>query len=380
MKYCKRCLQPDTNPVIKLDEEQICYACRYEESKKNIDWNVREKRLKEIALEAKTKAKKRGISYDCVIGVSGGKDSTFQAVYAKEKLGLRPLLVNGAPDRISKVGRENFDNLNHLGFDIISIHPNPNIIQHLTKKLFIERGNLAAGYEYSLVASAFIIANVFNIPLIIQGENANLTKGITTVGDKSDSAYGMASCDILKGKNATDIIKDEPNITVDDVFFSQIPDFEEMKAKSIEAIWLQYYVKEWSQVGNTEFSIARGLKGNTDVDLHDLGCYRPYSCLDSNLFIPNQLIKYLKFGYGFATDQACYDIREGRLSRKDAVWYVKEYDGKCGGQYITEACDYLNMTKTEFWEIIDKFVNYDLFDKLEMGKYIPKFEPGIDFE
>lgn len=58
MKYCKRCLQPDTNPVIKLDEEQICYACRYEESKKDIDWNAREKRLKEIALRSKKQGKR----------------------------------------------------------------------------------------------------------------------------------------------------------------------------------------------------------------------------------------------------------------------------------------------------------------------------------
>lgn len=379
MKYCKKCLQPDTNPVILLDEKEVCYACRYEESKKDIDWEARELQLKKIAEEAKTKAKEQGQSYDCVIGVSGGKDSTFQAVYAKEKLGLRPLLVNGAPDNITEIGEKNIVNLNRLGFDIISIHPNPNSIRYLTKKLFIERGNLAAGYEYSLVASTFIIANVFNIPLIIHGENPNLTKGITKVGDKTDSAYGMANCDILKGKNAIDIVN-EDNISIDDVYFSQIPNLEEMKAKGIKAIWLQYYTREWSQVGNADFAIARGLVGRTDVDLHEIGHYRPYSCLDSDLFIPNQMIKYLKFGYGFATDQACYDIREGRLSREDAKWYVKEYDGKCGEQYIEQACKYLNMTKEEFWEVVDKFVNYDLFNKVGMGKYVPKFSVGVDFE
>lgn len=115
MKYCKKCLQPDTRPGILFDDEQVCFACRYEESKKNIDWVAREQELKQIAEEAKEERKKRNIAYDCVIGVSGGKDSTFQAVYAKEKLGLHPLLVNCAPDEITEVGKKNIDNLNHLG-------------------------------------------------------------------------------------------------------------------------------------------------------------------------------------------------------------------------------------------------------------------------
>ncbi len=121
MRYCKRCLQPDTRPGIIFDDEQICFACRYEESKATIDWNARHAELVAFAEEAKEEAKKRGNIYDCIIGVSGGKDSTFQAVYAKEKLGLNPLLINCMPDEITEVGRKNIDNLNNLGFDIISI-------------------------------------------------------------------------------------------------------------------------------------------------------------------------------------------------------------------------------------------------------------------
>ncbi|MBP3825105.1 MAG: N-acetyl sugar amidotransferase, partial [Butyrivibrio sp.] len=106
MRYCKRCLQPDTRPGIVFDDEQICFACRYEESKATIDWAAREAELKGFAEEAKAEAKKRGNIYDCIIGVSGGKDSTFQAVYAKEKLGLNPLLINCMPDEITEIGRK----------------------------------------------------------------------------------------------------------------------------------------------------------------------------------------------------------------------------------------------------------------------------------
>lgn len=138
MKYCKKCLQPDTRPGIIFDEEQVCFACRYEESKSKINWKQREKELFSIAENAKKECEKRKIDYDCVIGVSGGKDSTFQAVYAKEKLGLHPLLVNCVPDEITETGRKNINNLNNLGFDIISISPDPNIAKRLARKTFLK--------------------------------------------------------------------------------------------------------------------------------------------------------------------------------------------------------------------------------------------------
>lgn len=379
MKYCKKCLQPDTRPGIVFDEEQVCFACRYEESKQNIDWVKREQELIEIAENAKKEREKRKISYDCVIGVSGGKDSTFQAVYAKEKLGLHPLLVNCAPDEITDVGRKNIENLNSLGFDIISIHTDPNIAKRLARKTFFEKGNIVAASEYCLWASAYIIADKFNIPLIIQGENAALTLGAAKNQEASGDAFSVIQLDTLNGGVVSDLIAGEEDISLDDMFFYNIPDINSMKEKGIKAIFLQYYAKEWSQVYNADFSIARGLLGRTTEDLHNIGRYRRYTALDSDLVIVNQMIKYLKFGFGFATDEACYDIREGRLSRDEALWNVKEYDGKCGEKYIEMACRYLSITKEEFWDTVDKYVNRNLFEKNKKGKWIPKFKVGEDF-
>ena len=380
MKYCKKCLQPNTRPGILFDDQQICYACRYEESKNQIDWDARERELKQIANEAREERKRRNIAYDCVIGVSGGKDSTFQAVYAKEKLGLHPLLVNCAPDEITEVGKKNIDNLNRLGFDIISIHNDPNIAKRLAKKSFLEKGNLVVASEYCLWASAYIIADKFNIPLIIQGENAALTLGTAGIQETTGNAYSVVQLDTLKGADARELIRGEENIDIDDVFFYRMPDIETMKQKGIKAIFLQYYAKEWSQVYNADFSVARGLMGRTSEDLHDLGRYRRYSGLDTDLVIVNQMIKYLKFGFGFATDEACYDIRESRLSREQAIWNVTEYDGKCGEQYIKVACDYLSITEKEFWQVVDRYVNRELFEKDSNGKWVPKFKVGEDFD
>ncbi|MGN0471707.1 MAG: N-acetyl sugar amidotransferase [Lachnospiraceae bacterium] len=378
MKYCKRCLQPDTRPGIIFSKDQVCFACLYEESKKLIDWNKREQELHDIAEDAKRKARERGNSYDCVIGVSGGKDSTFQAVYAREKLGLHPLLVNCAPDVITRVGQHNIDNLYNLGFDIITLRPDPKIARKLARRGFFEYGNIVKASEYCLWASSYIIADKFDIPLIIQGENAALTLGAAATQEQNGDAYSVVNLNTLQGCKASDWVDEETPI--EQLFLYQFPDIENLKKKGIQAIFLQYYAKEWSQVYNADFAIARGIWGRSEEDLHDIGRYRRYTALDSDIQIVNQMIKYLKFGFGFATDEACYDIREGRLTREEAIWLVNEYDGKCGQQYIKMACDYLDVTEEEFWEVVDRYVNTDLFYKNEKGKWTPKFTVGTDFE
>lgn len=379
MKYCKKCLQPDTRPGILFDEQGVCYACLYEASKKNIDWGGRFGELQRIADEAKTKARENGIPYDCVIGVSGGKDSTFQAVYAKEKLGLHPLLVNSMPDDISEIGRRNIDNLNRLGFDIVRISLDPIVSKKLARKSFFEWGNIGVASEYCLWASAYIIADRFGIPLVIQGENDALTLGTALKQQQDGDAYSVVQLDTLRGFDAGIFIDEKEGILKEDLYWYEMPNVERMKAKGIKAVFLQYYSKEWSQVRNADFSVARGLTGRTD-DLHDIGRYRRFSSLDSDLVIANQMIKYYKFGFGFATDEACYDIREGRLSREDAIWYVKEFDGKCGKKYLDYFCNYISITETQFWEVIDIYVNTKLFFKDSNGNWTPRFEVGVDFE
>ena len=137
MEICKKCIQPDSRPGIFFNNG-ICGACIWEEEKKEIDWETRKSQLNDIVIKIK---KLKKANYDCVIGVSGGKDSTKQAITARDILGLRCLLVNSEPENITDIGKHNIENLKHLGFDVISIRPNPKIIKKLIKRDFYKNLN-----------------------------------------------------------------------------------------------------------------------------------------------------------------------------------------------------------------------------------------------
>jgi len=281
MKYCKRCVQPDTRPGIIFNTDQVCMACVIAEQRQSwVDWSRRRSELLSIV----EWTKRVSTTYDCVVGVSGGKDTTFQALYARDILGLNCLLVNCAPDNISDVGRYNLENLVRHGFDMISMRPNSRVERHLSKRAFFEYGNFVKPLEYSLYASAFRIASKFGIPLVIEGENPGETLGV--------DGFAIIG-DAMQWRNAN-TVKDDVSIWLDDVvaekdlFMYEFPwpgELDDMKA-----IFLGYYVEEWSNANNTAFAIRHGLKGRSNADPLREGRTNRYFSLDSDLKIINQNI------------------------------------------------------------------------------------------
>ncbi|GAG44993.1 unnamed protein product, partial [marine sediment metagenome] len=167
MRYCTKCVQPDTRPGLVFDSNGVCAACRLQEQASGIDWDERERELRMVASWARRDANG---GFDCVVGVSGGKDSYFQALYVKERLGLKALLVNCAPDNITEVGRQNLENLVQHGFDMVSFRPNPQVMRAVTRRAFYEYGNPVKPSEYPLYAVSCRAALEFGIPLVVQGE------------------------------------------------------------------------------------------------------------------------------------------------------------------------------------------------------------------
>ena len=383
MRYCKRCVQPDTRPGIHFNEEGVCGACLYqEEVKTKIDWEKREKELREIAEEAK---RRRTGAYDCVIGVSGGKDSTFQSLYARDRLGLKPLLVNSEPEGITELGRHNIENLKQLGFDAIALRPNPRVMRKLMKKDFYRYLNPVKVTEYSLWASAYIIAQYFDIKLIIQGENPGLTLGVREKTGTGGNSLNADKQDTI----AKDCFEEYAGDGVDerDLFMFHY-DKEKLIEQGARGVWLNYYAKEWSQPGNARFSMQHGLWIRPkDMDLHDIGTFRRFFQLDSDAVQMNQLLKHVKFGFGQATDHACYDIRSGIIPREEGILLVKEFDGRCADRYIKQFCDYIDITVGEFWRVANSFRG-DMWEQGEGGEWRLKdpiweqedLDPDLDVE
>ncbi len=350
MKYCVKCVQPDTRPGIYFDQDGVCGACLWEEEKKNVDWHKRFDKLKQIAAGAKKKSR---ANYDCVIGVSGGKDSTFQALYSRDTLKLRPLLVNCEPEGITEIGRKNIDNLKQLGFDVLTIRPNPRVMKQLIKRDFYKYLNPVKPTEFPLYASSYIIAYQFKIPLIIQGENPGLTLGARNTGVGTDDDALKANLLNTLSTGWRDYVGN--GVTAKDLYWFHY-DRIRMTKEGYRGIWLGYYVKEWSPSHNAEFSMKHGLTIRPEYfNPQDFGTYSPYFQLDGDLTQVNQLLKYIKFGFGQCTDHAGYDIRDGLLTRQEAIELVKKYDGRCGFRYLKKFCDYIGITATEFWRQANKW-------------------------
>jgi len=181
----------------------------------------------------------------------------------------------------------------------------------------------------------------------------------------------------VSGGNAEDWAND--GIGLRDLLFYQFPEEAKLKSSGIRAIFLGHYAKEWTNTRNTEFSVLRGLKGRPGHDPYLTGKTNPYFSIDADLKVVNQMLKYLKFGFGSTTDEVCYDIREGRISREEGVELVKKYDGKCGDGYICEWCKYVGISTSEFWRVAENWVNKKLFRRNDWGRWEPKFKVGEDF-
>jgi N-acetyl sugar amidotransferase len=350
LRICKNCIQPDTRPGIFFTDDGLCGACLWEKEKQDIDWESRKKELGNI-IEA-TKKNNLG-TYDCAIGVSGGKDSTFQAFFTRDELNLRCLLVNYEPDERTEIGNKNLENLKKSGFDVISIRPNRFIMKKLAKYDFFHHLNIVKATEFPLYSSTYIIAEKFNIPLIIQGENPGLTLGTRLTGVGVDgNALKANELDTLS--SGWQIYLKVEGVNEKDLFWFHY-DRKKLESNGTRGIWLNYYIKEYSQHKNAEFSKKHGLIWRSDFDPKSIGTYSPYFQLDTDVTQVNQLLKFFKFGFGQCMDHVCYDVRENRLSRKEAIKLVLELDGKCSDMYIKKFCDYVDISLEIFWETIEPF-------------------------
>ena len=365
MKYCTKCVMPDTRPGISFNEEGVCSACQAHERKKTIDWTQRRKELEALCDKYRGM---NGTGYDCAIAVSGGKDSHFQVHLMKEVMGMNPILFSVEDNfDMTQAGIHNIKNISEeFGCNIISLKPDIKAQKILMKYTFEKYGKPTWFIDRLIYTFPPQMALKFNTPLLVYGENISYEYG----GVGYVETY--SAMDQLDNGVASDIPVSEltgiPGITEQMLEMTKAPSKEEMQ--KLDPMYLSYFVP-WNSYSNYTFAKSRGLHDLThewDRTHH----IEHFDQIDSRAYLVHPWMKYPKFGHATATDYAARFIRYGLLTREEAIKLVKEHDHRLDPKCVADFIGFLGYTETEFWSIVDKFYNKDLFTKNDFGEWVLK--------
>lgn len=353
--FCKRCVISNQRPRITFDAEGVCSACRYAEEKKKIDWSVREQELR--ALLDKNR---RTAGYDVIVPVSGGKDSSFIAHKLKHEYGMNPLCVKWAPFMYTDIGRQNLDAFIASGFDVLVAHPGGLIHRKLARLSFEYLGDPFQPFVFGQLCYPMHMADKFGIPLVFYGENGEAEYG----GDQSANdrpCWNFSDWErvYLKGAGVKRLIEIGAELgALDDWEVRRISQFYSLPyfdASRTEFHWLGYYMKWHPQANFYHAAEHTGFKPSPQG--RSEGTYSKYASLDDKLDGLHYWMAYIKFGIGRCTSDAAHEVRDGDLTREEAVALVRKYDGEFPSRYYKEVLEYLSLDEEQFWRVVDRFRN-----------------------
>jgi N-acetyl sugar amidotransferase len=358
---------PNTKPDLYFDAEGICSACRSYEQRKEIDWGLRKKELEIILAKHRSTD---GNNWDCIIPVSGGKDSTYQAIKMKQ-FGMNPLCVTATTCHLTEIGRRNIENLKSLGFDYIEMSPNPQIRKKLNKIGLTQVGDISWPEHVGIFTIPVRAAVQYNVPLLIWGENSQNEFGGPAAAAKNNilDRRWLEEFGGLLGLRVTDLIGLD-GIESKHLIPYSYPTDEDLKRVGVTGLFLGHYIP-WDGVSNALISQAHGFESYSfAVESNFLN----YENVDNYQTGIHDYFKFLKFGFGRGTDLACLHLRRGRLSRADAIEIVKRRDGKFPWTYlgkpIEEILAHIDITLDEFIKICDRFTNKKIFKTDARGNLI----------
>ncbi len=365
LTYCQRCVMPDTKPDLLLDDEGICNACRSYEGRQAVDWDAREAELLEV-LERYRNAD--GSHWDCIVPVSGGKDSTYQVVRMLQ-LGMNPLCVTSTTCDQSELGRLNIENLKRLGVDHVQMSPNPRVRATLNRVGLTEVGDISWPEHVGIFTIPVRAAVQFNVPIIVWGENSQNEYGgpASAAGNNVLNRRWLEEFGGLLGLRVSDLVGME-GIEAKHLIPYTYPSDEELQRVGVTGLFLGHYIP-WDGLSSALIAQAKGM---LTYDKAVEGSLVSYENLDNHQTGIHDYFKFLKFGFGRATDLACLHIRRGRLTRLDGLEAVRELDGRFPWEYLGKSLDDilrpLGMTTDEFIKVCDKFTNKKIFLRDGDGK------------
>lgn len=374
IKYCKVCLFPETKPDLYFNDNGVCSACISAESKdKGIDWKARERDFHLII--DRFKLKNDEIGYDCLIPVSGGKDSTYQAYFMKEVCGMNPLCVCFETTKVTEIGRRNLDNISKMGIDVIHFKKNYNAYKSMVREGFVRVGDEMWPNHIGIFTIPVNIAVKFKIPLIIWGESPQQEYGgpIESIEKNKLTRRWLEEFGGLLGNRIQDMIGVD-GLTAKDLTPYFYPSDLELEETGVTSLFLGHYFF-WDARKQLEIVKKHGFEIKEDGPVE--GTYTNYENLDEEMHGLHDYLKFVKYGFGRATDHACIDIRNKRLTREQGLKLVYKYDGKYPNSSINAFAEYSGMSKEEIDSVIDSYTNPVLFKMAEDGTFVKDNEGNL---
>ena len=355
--FCKKCVISNQRPRITFNKEGVCSACQFAVFKrKKIDWNKREEELLRLLDKHRSKTNK----HDIIVPCSGGKDGSWVAHQLKFKYGMNPLCVTWSPIIPSKIGKINLKNFIKLGnFDHIMGKPNPIILRKLTSLSLNVIGDPFQPFIYGQYNYPVKIAVENNISILMYGENAEAEYG-------GDMTYAFKPYNDFKSRKKHFFSKMPPeslekyNISKDHLKEYSAPAIREVTKNKTKMYFFGYY-KFWDPQENFYYCQKHtGFKVNDD---RTEGTFSKYASLDDEIDGFHYYLMYIKFGIGRATSDAAHEVRDQKISREEAIYLVKKYDGEFPKKFYKTLLKYCNIKEAEFNKIIDSWRSPHLWKK-----------------
>jgi len=367
---------PDTRPHTIINKEGVCQACINYEARKKVDWQRRWAELESLC----KKYRREDGYYDCIIPVSGGKDSHFLAHIIKEKMGMHPLLVCvNDPFTKTIAGKKNLSNLREtFNCDLIEFGLSPDLFRRVTKIAFEELGEPLRFIEAAIYTVPYKFAVTLNIPLVVWGENAAYEYGTTAREGYSAKKYiaaGHSAAAETMGKEIFDFWLHR-GISMSEMNAIIPPAKADVKRVKPEPIFMSYFTP-WDDERNLQIAKYYGFRDLTNEWRRE-GTIEDYAQIDSVAYIVHLWMKYPKFGFARATDIASRWLRKGKINREAAIKLIMENDFKLDQKAMEDFINFLGYTPRQFWEIVEKYWNKELFEKVK-DLWVPRKPPMWSF-
>lgn len=370
MKYCTKCLMPDTRPGLTFDDRGVCAACINFEKQRHTNWTQRMKELESLCNKYRGS---NGNNYDCAVAISGGKDSHFQTYIMKEVMKMNPILVSVGNTDWTETGRKNLENISDVfGCEVIQLQPNRHVTRALTRKAFEDLGQPSWYVDSLIYAFPYRMTMQLGVKLLVYGEDITYTYG-GKYNEETPSAMLQPTNGVVQpfAKKWLDDCK----ISEKDLNSAISPSVEECKRFGLDPIYMSYFLP-WNSVHNYEVARRWGFK-HLGHEYEREGSLDNYDQIDSLSYLLNPYLKYLKFGHSLATDNASRWIRYGLKTREEMIPYVEEVDGKLDQGIVDKFCEFTGLSVREFWGIMDKWYNREFFEQDRDGLWHPKFKVGV---